>query len=59
MNETKWLEWAKQIQSIAQIGLTYAKDVYDLERYEALRQISVDISITTHPLDRTFTGDIG
>jgi ADP-ribose pyrophosphatase YjhB (NUDIX family) len=43
MNELKWLDWAKQIQSIAQIGLTYAKDVYDLERYEALRQISVDI----------------
>jgi ADP-ribose pyrophosphatase YjhB (NUDIX family) len=43
MNEIKWLDWAKQIQSIAQIGLTYAKDVYDLERYEALRQISVDI----------------
>jgi ADP-ribose pyrophosphatase YjhB (NUDIX family) len=43
MNEVKWLDWAKQIQSIAQIGLTYAKDVYDLERYEALRQISVDI----------------
>jgi HAD superfamily hydrolase (TIGR01509 family) len=39
----KWLDWAKQIQSIAQIGLTYAKDVFDLERYEALRQISVDI----------------
>jgi HAD superfamily hydrolase (TIGR01509 family) len=39
----QWLDWAKQIQSIAQIGLTYATDVFDLERYEALRQISVDI----------------
>jgi HAD superfamily hydrolase (TIGR01549 family) len=41
--QIQWLDWAKQIQSIAQIGLTYAKDVFDLERYEALRQISVDI----------------
>jgi HAD superfamily hydrolase (TIGR01549 family) len=39
----KWLDWAKQIQSISQIGLTYATDVFDIERYEALRQISVDI----------------
>lgn len=41
--ELKWLEWAKQLQAIAQTGLTYAKDVYDIERYEQLRQISVDI----------------
>ncbi|MET1168121.1 NUDIX hydrolase N-terminal domain-containing protein, partial [Bacillus velezensis] len=26
--DTKWLEWAKQIQAISQTGLTYAKDVY-------------------------------
>ena len=30
--EPKWLEWAKQPQSIAQAGLTYSKDIYDLER---------------------------
>ncbi|WP_232278736.1 NUDIX hydrolase [Paenibacillus sp. 481] len=41
--EEKWLEWAKQIQAIAQTGLTYCKDVYDLERYEMLREMSVDI----------------
>ena len=41
--EIKWLEWAKQIQAIAQIGLTYTKDPYDIERYEDLRQISIDI----------------
>lgn len=40
---TKWLEWGKQIQAIAQIGLTYTKDIYDIERYEMLRQLSVDI----------------
>ncbi|MGR3763012.1 NUDIX hydrolase [Rossellomorea sp. NS-SX7] len=41
--ETKWLEWAKELQSIAQAGLTYSKDVYDLERFEMIREISVDI----------------
>ncbi|QCJ44554.1 NUDIX domain-containing protein [Bacillus sp. S3] len=45
--ETKWLEWAKQLQSIAQGGLTYSKDVYDLERFELIRNISVEI-LTQH-----------
>ena len=41
--ELKWLEWAKQLQSIAQAGLTYSKDVFDLERFQLIRDISVDM----------------
>ncbi|HER2209535.1 TPA: NUDIX hydrolase N-terminal domain-containing protein, partial [Streptococcus pyogenes] len=41
MMDMKWLEWAKQIQAIAQTGLTYAKDIYDIERYEELRRMSI------------------
>ena len=29
----KWLEWAIELQSLAQAGLTYGKDIYDKERY--------------------------
>ncbi|KOS68292.1 ADP-ribose pyrophosphatase [Lysinibacillus contaminans] len=39
----QWLEWAKRIQSISQAGLTFSKDIYDIERYEELRKISVEI----------------
>ncbi|HHT7239356.1 MULTISPECIES: NUDIX hydrolase N-terminal domain-containing protein [Bacillus] len=39
----KWIDWVKQIQSIAQAGLTYSKDVYDLERFQQLRDISVSM----------------
>lgn len=39
----KWLEWAKEIQAISQAGLTYTKDVYDKERFEQLRELSVSI----------------
>lgn len=38
-----WLKWAIEIQSIAQCGLTYTKDVYDIERYEQLRNISAEM----------------
>ena len=36
MND-RWLELAVRVQSIAQAGLYYAKDNYDIERYEQLR----------------------
>lgn len=39
--EAKWIDWVKQIQAIAQAGLTYSKDVYDIERFEQLRDLTV------------------
>lgn len=42
----RWLEWTRRMQAIAQTGLTYAKDPYDIERYEQLRDLAVDIAAT-------------
>ncbi len=42
MND-KILDWAMKIQSIAQAGLTYGKNVFDRERYEQLRTISAEM----------------
>ncbi|MBC5637383.1 NUDIX hydrolase [Ornithinibacillus sp. BX22] len=44
--EPKWLTWAKELQAIAQNGLTYSKDVYDIERFEEVRRISNEILAT-------------
>jgi ADP-ribose pyrophosphatase YjhB (NUDIX family) len=41
--EPRWLAWAKQIQAIAQTGLAYGKDIYDVERFEQLRELAVEI----------------
>jgi ADP-ribose pyrophosphatase YjhB (NUDIX family) len=49
--EQKWLEWAKEMQSIAQAGLTYSRDVYDLERFEQLRNLSIEIIASHTDLD--------
>ena len=38
-----WLEWAIELQSLAQAGLTYGKDEYDKERYERIREISAEM----------------
>ncbi len=34
--QPQWLEWAKELQFIAQGGLTYSKDVFDIERFERI-----------------------
>ena len=39
----QWLQWAVELQALAQAGLTYGKDVYDRERYQRIREISAEI----------------
>lgn len=39
----KLTEYAAELQSLAQAGLFYGKDVYDKERYERIRDISAEI----------------
>lgn len=42
-SKENWLQWAIELQSLAQAGLTYGRDIYDRERYERIRQISAEI----------------
>lgn len=60
----QWLQWAIELQSLAQAGLTYGKDVYDHERYERIREISAEIMshMTDIPLEKVktlFCNEIG
>lgn len=41
--ENKWLDWAVELQSIAQAGLYYSKDKFDIERFERIREISAEM----------------
>ncbi len=38
-----WFRWAQELQSLAQAGLFYSKDPFDLERFERIREISAEI----------------
>ncbi|MCL2774463.1 MAG: NUDIX hydrolase [Oscillospiraceae bacterium] len=38
-----WLDWVIELQAIAQAGLYYSKDVYDLERFERIREITAEM----------------
>lgn len=60
----KWLQWAVELQSLAQAGLFYSKDPFDLERYERIREITAEM-VSYHsdtPLEKVkdlFCGDVG
>jgi ADP-ribose pyrophosphatase YjhB (NUDIX family) len=43
MPDPDWLNWAREIQAIAQTGLAFSKDPYDLDRFAALRSLSAQI----------------
>ena len=39
----QWLEWAVELQSLAQTGLYYGKDKFDRERYTRIREIAAEM----------------
>jgi ADP-ribose pyrophosphatase YjhB (NUDIX family) len=39
----KWLQWAREIYSLSQSGLTYSRSEYDIERYRRLQEITAEI----------------
>ncbi len=41
--DPQWLRWAKTLQAMAQTGLTYAQDPYDIERYESIREMAFEM----------------
>ncbi|QQS52584.1 MAG: NUDIX hydrolase [Bacteroidota bacterium] len=52
--EADWLSIAKRIQAIAQGGLEFGYDKYDLDRYQQLREISVEImhGLSDEPVEK-------
>jgi len=41
--DPQWLRWAKMLQTMAQTGLTYATDSYDIARYKAICEIAFEM----------------
>ena len=37
------VDWAVELQALAQAGLFYSKDIYDIERFQRIRQIAAEI----------------
>jgi ADP-ribose pyrophosphatase YjhB (NUDIX family) len=41
--EARSLAWARRVQAIAQIGLTYSDNPFDRERYRSLRELAAEM----------------
>ena|SRR5215471_3565795 len=59
------VDWAKRLQAIAQTGLTYAKDTYDIARYRSVAQIASEMivacskGVSTPQLLHIFDREVG
>lgn len=39
----QWLDWAQRLQAIAQDGLTFCRDPFDIERYHQIQRIAAEM----------------
>ena len=58
------VEWAKELQSLAQAGLFYGHDKYDKERYQRIREIAAEMmlmrsDVPAEKITGLFCGDEG
>jgi len=63
-DEPQWLLWARELQAMAQAGLTFSQDPYDQERYRRLRVIAAEAMAAgcDEPVERIrslFERDVG
>lgn len=56
--DNQWLTWAKELQFIAQAGLTYSKDKFDLERFQRIREISAEIMCRRTGFSKEYVTDV-
>lgn len=49
--EPKWIKWAKSLQAIAQNGLNYSENNFDIERYNKIRDIAAEILASYSDVD--------
>lgn len=56
--EPKWLEWAKSLSAIAQNGLTFTENEYDIERYKQVREIAAQMMAENSDADLEFIKDL-
>jgi ADP-ribose pyrophosphatase YjhB (NUDIX family) len=56
--DLRWLEWGKQLQAIAQNGLTYTDGLFDRERYQLLQAIAAEILATYSNVEPSYVLDL-
>jgi ADP-ribose pyrophosphatase YjhB (NUDIX family) len=60
----KWIVWGRKLQALAQAGLTYSHNPFDIERYHVIQALAAEIIsegsvIETSRVENLFTGEEG
>jgi hypothetical protein len=53
----KWADWASRLNAIAQNGLTFSHDPFDIERYTSVRKIAAGIMAAHIGVETTLVRD--
>ena len=48
----KWIEWAREIFSLSQAGLTHGRNEFDIQRYKRLQEICAEMIADQSELSR-------
>ncbi len=56
--QPKWLEWARTLQAISQIGLHFSVNKFDQERYAQLRDLATEIMAVHTGQETTYLRDL-
>ena len=51
MADPQWLDWARALQAMAQDGIAYSKDPFDVERFQKVREVAVEMMAAHTGLD--------
>jgi ADP-ribose pyrophosphatase YjhB (NUDIX family) len=55
--DARWADWASRLNAIAQNGLTFSHDPFDIERYSSVRNIAEEIIATHTGVETTVVRD--
>jgi ADP-ribose pyrophosphatase YjhB (NUDIX family) len=55
--DARWADWASRLNAIAQNGLTFSHDPFDIERYTSVRNIAAEIMAAHTGVETTLVRD--
>lgn len=56
--QNRWLDWAVELQFLAQVGLAYSRDPYDQERFQRVRDIAAEMMSCQTGCDLEFVKEV-
>lgn len=57
-HQQNWLDWAVELQALAQAGLFYSRDIYDIERFQRIREIAARMLVEPSGLPEEAVRDL-